>query len=554
MKSKILLAILFAICMQPAGIAQQDSGLLEVYEKAATQCTKNFDDRQFAECRKCCSAALRTFTTDPGKIGIRQPFLLLMARSYFEEGKYADSEKYYKQILSDPSPLAKERKAIVLSDLGNVNAHLGNKTAAESILKQALSLVPAGSSTYYTITANLASLYLQEEKYQLAYPLAKQALAYARTQSDKQNLATSLGNLGVAESSLDHNKEAAALFEEELNILEEIKPAEDPHYGIVAANLASMYMDMDNSLLAETYANKSIKNLEKALGPTHPDLINPLTTLGAACFVRKKYQESHQAFTRGISVATNRFDAKATPVKVMLVFDVLALLAANDTKQAADVADRALATPIDPRTNSEGLALMQSPSFISMLQIIASMNDPKYKELARELSELKTKSSPLTPQTPIPLRTSQLSPPITAEVKSEESKPVSQESRQTDTSKNATSVPPPSQSDTADQKAALDIYLKSLGQRIRAHWFPAKGDQDKGIILVFNLGSEGQVENLRFGNSEGTSAADAACRDAITESAPFPSPPQIRNAPFEVQMKFDADFYSGESTGLMLRY
>ena len=93
---------------------------------------------------------------------------LLAAVALEEDGKYAEAAAQYRQIVA-----AHPESSVALTDLGNVEEKLGDRTAAESSFRKALAIDPGSRDALN----NLAWLLYEEKRLDEAESFARKALA-----------------------------------------------------------------------------------------------------------------------------------------------------------------------------------------------------------------------------------------------------------------------------------------------------------------------------------------------------------------------------------------
>src|SRR5262249_49314906 len=148
-----------------------------------------------------------------------------------------EAEKTLRQLLRENPAMPGTNRAVAMNHLANVCSHLGKWAEAETLVQKGLSLVQSDSDEHYLLQNSLADIYVNEDKYAKAEPLMRECVDYARKKGDKEILATLLGNFGVLQTCLDRPSEAAPLYEEQLQLLEELYPPGDGRFGHVRSHL-----------------------------------------------------------------------------------------------------------------------------------------------------------------------------------------------------------------------------------------------------------------------------------------------------------------------------
>lgn len=92
-------------------------------------------------------------------------------------------------------------------------------------------------------------------------------------------------------------------------------------------------------------------------------------------------------------------------------------------------------------------------------------------------------------------------------------------------------------------------YMADLQRRIKHAWYPPHGQENRRVVVVFNVNKQGELSNLRLTNSSGNASADNAAMSAIENAAPFrPLPPDAPDD-VDIQFTFDYNVFSGVGSG-----
>lgn len=96
-------------------------------------------------------------------------------------------------------------------------------------------------------------------------------------------------------------------------------------------------------------------------------------------------------------------------------------------------------------------------------------------------------------------------------------------------------------------------YMADLQRRIKRGWFPPKGEEGKRVVVVFKLGAQGELVDLRLDHSSGSATADEAALNAMRHAA-FRPLPEGAKAPIDIQFTFDYNVYSGGGRGVFRQF
>jgi|GEM_PF-935891 len=94
-------------------------------------------------------------------------------------------------------------------------------------------------------------------------------------------------------------------------------------------------------------------------------------------------------------------------------------------------------------------------------------------------------------------------------------------------------------------------FLESMQRRIKKAWFPPKGNENKRVVVAFQVARDGSVLRQKITKSSGVSSVDAAATTALRNAAPFP--PLPKGAPENIDIEFTFDynaFKSGAISGV----
>lgn len=118
----------------------------------------------------------------------------------------------------------------------------------------------------------------------------------------------------------------------------------------------------------------------------------------------------------------------------------------------------------------------------------------------------------------------------------------------------APSVPRPSGGNSR-QVSDVDCgpYMAYLQHRIKEHWSPPKGDEDKRIVVEFSILRDGSLRYLRLSKSSGKAGADQAALKAVEQAAPFRQLPAGASDDVDIQYTFDWNVFAHGGHGVFKR-
>ncbi|GAB4350537.1 MAG: hypothetical protein OHK0047_44510 [Leptolyngbyaceae cyanobacterium] len=114
----------------------------------------------------------------------------------------------------------------------------------------------------------------------------------------------------------------------------------------------------------------------------------------------------------------------------------------------------------------------------------------------------------------------------------------------------------PSQSAPGEQPsvaARADVdwgpYLARLQRRVEQNWIPGQTGASLRTVVIFSIGKNGELRNLRLGRSSGNPLTDDAALNAIQRSSPFEQlPASYDGSSVQINFTFDINVL-GQMTG-----
>ncbi|MBY0357710.1 MAG: TonB family protein [Candidatus Obscuribacterales bacterium] len=92
-------------------------------------------------------------------------------------------------------------------------------------------------------------------------------------------------------------------------------------------------------------------------------------------------------------------------------------------------------------------------------------------------------------------------------------------------------------------------YMADLQRRIKRAWFPPRGQESRRVVVIFKVHSGGELSDLRIDKTSGTSLADQAALQAVTNAAPFRPLPSGAPNVVDIQFTFDYNVFGGSGRG-----
>ena len=172
------------------------------------------------------------------------------AERYKEEGRYADAEPLYKQVLAIHENVHGPNHAdvaLALTDLAELYKEAGRYDDAEPLYKRALGTWQKALGPNHPDVAqalnNLAGLYTAQGRYADAEPPYKRALAIFETAlgPDYPSVASALNNLADLYSAQGRHSDAEPLYKRALAIREKALGPDHPDVAQSLNKLADLY-------------------------------------------------------------------------------------------------------------------------------------------------------------------------------------------------------------------------------------------------------------------------------------------------------------------------
>ena len=204
-----------------------------------------------------------------------------LALLYLEKGDYKNAEQLLIEALNGRKiffGVMHPDYASTLSNLGLLYKDLGNYERAEVFLIESLSIkkeiVGIDSTQYVTGLNNLALLYYEiddilncEKLLSDAYNIRKRAL---KTNPPDKTYALSINNLARINSEIGNYEISMSLYQEALEVINELFGDKNELYGSVLSNLGLYYMDMGKYGIADTIFKESLLILKESVSENHP--------------------------------------------------------------------------------------------------------------------------------------------------------------------------------------------------------------------------------------------------------------------------------------------
>ncbi len=160
--------------------------------------------------------------------------------------------------------------------------------------KAAIAEYEKESQQYAQTINDLATIYNQQEKYELAEPLHKEALKLRQDilGEEHPDTAESLNNIASFYVSLEEYKKAEPFSKQALNIRKKTLGENHPDTASTISNLAEIYCSQEKYKKAKKFHKKALMIRQEVLNKNHPDIANSLNNLGGVYFEQEQYKKT----------------------------------------------------------------------------------------------------------------------------------------------------------------------------------------------------------------------------------------------------------------------
>jgi CHAT domain-containing protein/Tfp pilus assembly protein PilF len=201
--------------------------------------------------------------------------LYQLARLRQQLGKYKNAEENYQQAIATARKLKSPELNQVYNSFATFYIALGNYSAAETIYRDLLGDAQTTPQLADAVKQNLAAIYEQTLRYDLAEKLLMEVLEDDRkTIGEKHpDFAISLQNLGALYQAKGNFEKARSLYQQALDVDKANGGVHTLTYANTQANLGTVYEEMGDLKKANELLESSLTTKEKILGREHPDFV-----------------------------------------------------------------------------------------------------------------------------------------------------------------------------------------------------------------------------------------------------------------------------------------
>lgn len=91
--------------------------------------------------------------------------------------------------------------------------------------------------------------------------------------------------------------------------------------------------------------------------------------------------------------------------------------------------------------------------------------------------------------------------------------------------------------------------MSRLKRKVEQYWIPGISESSQRTVLLFSVGRNGELSNLRIARSSGNEQVDRAALEAVRQSVPFEQlPAAYTRSSVEIEFTFDVGILGGGPT------
>lgn len=235
-----------------------------------------------------------------------------LALLYIKLGRYADSERLYKEAIAITSK-ASDSDSTFLGNLGFLYLSQGRYDEAEPLLKQVLARSRTTLGGDHLDTAiwcnNLGGLYRDQGRYAEAEHMFKDALLIWKTKlgPNHPDTARALNNLSGAYDGMGRYADAEPLCMAALTIRKRVLGLDHPDTARTMNNLAGIYVQQGRYADAELLYKEALAIRVRVLGPDHTDTAQTLNNLALVYFNQERFADAEPMYKRSLSIRMKVF-------------------------------------------------------------------------------------------------------------------------------------------------------------------------------------------------------------------------------------------------------
>jgi tetratricopeptide (TPR) repeat protein len=271
--------------------------------------------------------------------------------------KYDESEKLFDRALTirRAGTIADKRNlAVLLTELGRLHQETGHYALSESLLKEALLVTErdlgAQDPQMVQVWNGLGVLYTSIEKNKGAERAFKKAIALAENLANEPSaLAPVLGDLALLYEQEKKWQLAEPVLLRALHVAETSFGPKHPETAAILTPLGVLYLRQERFPESERILRRSLEIRRKTLGPMHPSVALTSLLIGTVLTAKGQYEEARSLYEEALQSNEHNFGAKSVEVAMVLEEYAKLLHKLNNRQEASTMEARAKSI----RTESE---------------------------------------------------------------------------------------------------------------------------------------------------------------------------------------------------------
>ena len=230
---------------------------------------------------------------------------------YYSQGKYFQAERFYKELTDISKEILGENHAdyaSALNTLAFLYINIGKYADAEKSYLEVLAirkkLFGNKHEEYAATLNNLASLYESQGKYAQSEKLYKQSTAICKEVLGENHpkYASSLNSLGYLYFKEGYYAKAETFYRQAMAIRKKVSGEKNAEYASSLNNLALLYDEQGNYAQAEILYIQALAIVKETLGENHPNYASSLNNLAGNYDKQRKYAEAETLYLQSLNI------------------------------------------------------------------------------------------------------------------------------------------------------------------------------------------------------------------------------------------------------------
>lgn len=317
----------------------------------------------------------------------------------FEAGRPADAEPFIRRAIQcwekDSATAGVLKLGAAYNNLGAIQRAKGNPREAEASYRKAMEILRAANDfeSLAPVLSNLGTLYAADRaRYAEAEAMQREALQIReRNGRNDPQLGNSYSALAQLLQARDRFEESEAMHRKALQVHEATLPARHPQLARDRANLAFLYRTTNRLAEAEAMYLRSLVDFEQSVGRKHPDYA---TTLNNIAKIRAEVGDRKTAaslYRQAIATWEDSLGADHPNVAAGLSNLADLLRVEHRYEQAAQLLRRVVA--IDEAKSATRIRTRRTPTAVWASSATSARTSPKRRRISKKRGNSKHASS-----------------------------------------------------------------------------------------------------------------------------------------------------------------